>query len=93
MNPKTEVNTLNDDIEIDTSLEEMAEVIILIVLVSQSFVKVMFFLRVFDQFGFMVQMVGLTLIDVAPFISFYFLFMLYFALVNMIMKIKIDPDN
>ena len=53
----------------------------------------MFFVRVFDQYGFMVQMVGLTLIDVAPFISFILMFMIYFALVNMILNLKMDADG
>ena len=38
-------------------------------------------------------MVGLTLIDVAPFISFILMWMIYFALVNMILKLRIDPDG
>lgn len=41
----------------------------------------------------MVQMVGLTLIDVAPFISFILMFMIYFALVNMILKLRIDAEG
>ena len=41
---------------------------ILLVLVIQSFMKVMFFVRVFEQYGFLVTMVGITIKDAVPFI-------------------------
>lgn len=55
--------------------------------------KVMFFVRVFEQYGFLVTMVGITINDAVPFMIFFFMFVLFFSTVVMILELNIDPLN
>lgn len=66
---------------------------ILIVLTAQSFMKIMFFIRVFETYGFLVQMVGLTILDTVPFMMFFFMFLLFFSLIVTIFQLDIDPGD
>ena len=53
--------------------------------------KVMFFVRVFEQYGFLVTMVGITINDAVPFLVFFGMFVLFFSTVVMILELQIDP--
>ena len=53
--------------------------------------KVMFFVRVFEQYGFLTTMVGKTIVDAVPFMIFFFMFVLFFSTVVMILELDIDP--
>lgn len=55
--------------------------------------KVMFFVRVFEKYGFLVTMVGKTIGDATPFMIFFCMFVLFFSTVVMILEVDIDPLN
>lgn len=43
------------------------------------FIKILYFIRIFEQFGFLVQMVAKTCIKVVPFMFFFTLWVLFFT--------------
>ena len=65
----------------------------LVFLVFQSFMKIMSFVRIFTRYGFLVEMVALTIIDVKPFFVFFMMFILFFSLILMILRVDIDGGN
>ena len=69
----------------------LIQVCIKMILITQSFIKIMFFVRIFRNIGFMVQMVGSTILDIIPFLIFIMMFILYFALISIITEIDWDP--
>lgn len=64
-----------------------------IILVILSFVKLMFFLRVFEKYGFLVQIIMSCCIDLIPFIFFYMIAIIMFSLVFATLKMEIDEEN
>jgi len=56
----------------------------------QSFMKSMFFLRVNDNFGHLVQLIGTCLYDVRQFMSFFFGWILFFALQYLVIGLEIS---
>lgn len=70
--------------------------VLYIIALIQAFTKGLSFLRIFDEFGFLVKMIGITLSELIPFINIFFVFTLYFGIAFMIMDIEIDtsvPDS
>jgi len=53
----------------------------------------MFFVRIFKHLGFMVRMVGTTIIDIIPFLIFICMFILYFALISRLTEVDWDPKR
>lgn len=45
-----------------------------------SFIKLLFFIRIFETFGFLIQMVIFVLIDLIPFFFTYLIFLNFFAI-------------
>ena len=43
--------------------------------------------------GFMVRMVGSTIIDIIPFLLFICMFILYFALISRLTEVNWDPEG
>ena len=64
--------------------------VLYIIALMQAFSKGAFFVRIFDEFGFLVKMIGITLSELIPFINIFFVFTLYFGIAFMIMDIEID---
>ena len=50
-------------------------------IVILSFVKLMFYIRIFDKFGFLVQMIIFCVSDLIPFMVFYFMCLFMFTIV------------
>ena len=65
----------------------------LTVLTIESFLKIMSFVRVFEQYGFLVKMITATFSDVNNFMVFFFMFVTFFALVQIILKTEVDEEN
>lgn len=66
--------------------------ILQIYIVFVGFMKFLFFIRIYDQMGFLVQMVGNTMIQLIPFIAFFFLWVLFFATLQGILQVGVGED-
>ena len=63
-------------------------------LIIFAFTKILYFLRVFESFGFLVQMVGITIIKLIPFLVFFLLWVLLFTVNFQILRAEVkDEDN
>jgi len=59
-----------------------------------SFIKLLYFLRIFEQFGFLVQMVAKTCKEVLPFMAFFMLWIFFFTISSIILGSDIkDKDD
>jgi hypothetical protein len=64
-----------------------------IVLVMLSLVKLLFFLRVFEEYGFLVQIIMVCCIDLIPFITFYMIFLFMFSITFVVLNMEVDDAN
>ena len=55
--------------------------------------KILSFVRVFESYGFLVQMIKLTINDTVPFLVFFFIFVLFFTLITIILKVDLDDET
>ena len=62
-------------------------------IVCQSFLKIMFFLRVFEQFGLLVDLVAQALSDSIPFTCFLIMWLILFSLLFRILGFEIDDGD
>ena len=56
----------------------------------QAFAKGLSFVRLSDDFGFLVRMIGITITELTPFIMFFFLYSTLFSVAFMILKIDTE---
>lgn len=63
-----------------------------IFLIMLSFVKCVHFITFYEEFGFFIKMMILTLYDLVPFIISYIVFGLFFALIYYVLGTEIDPE-
>ena len=56
----------------------------------QAFAKGLSFVRLSDDFGFLVRMIGITITELTPFIMFFFLYSTFFSVAFMILKIDTE---
>jgi hypothetical protein len=63
-----------------------------LVLIILSFMKLLFFVRIFEEYGFLVQMILLCVLDLIPFIVSYVLFLMIFTICFVVLKMEIDPE-
>lgn len=54
--------------------------------------KVLFFIRVFEAFGFLVQMLQLTISKLIPFFISFLVFVIYFAVSFYVLEGEVDPE-
>ena len=71
----------------------MTQLLLKLFLVMQAFLKVLFFMKIFAEYGFLVQMIFLSIIDVGPFMTFFSLWVLYFTIEFKILKWEIDEEE
>ena len=64
-----------------------------IILVILSLVKLLFFLRVFEEYGFLVQIIMSCVIDLMPFIVFYMIALFMFSIIFVVLNMEIDVEN
>ena len=57
---------------------------------GQALVKALGFSRIFEDYGFLVRMIGITIKELYPFIGIYTLYTLFFATAYMILEIELD---
>ena len=62
------------------------------VLIILLFVKLMFFIRIFEQFGSLVQMINYCIIELFPFIVSYICFVVMFSIFFVVLGMEIDPE-
>ena len=56
------------------------------------FAKLLFFVRIFDRYGFMVDMLKNCLIDLVPFIGCFFSFLFLFSFCLITLDAQIDEE-
>ena len=71
---------------------ELIRIILHMVLVLQAFIKVLFFMRLADSTGFLVQMVILSILDLRPFFMFFSLWVLFFTCETTLLKAEYSED-
>ena len=64
-----------------------------IILVILSLIKLLFFLRVFEEYGFLVQIIMVCCVDLIPFITFYMIFLFMFSISFVVLNMEIDAEN
>jgi hypothetical protein len=63
-----------------------------LVLIILAFMKLLFFVRIFEDYGFLVQMILLCVLDLIPFIISYIIFLFIFSICFVVLKMEIDPE-
>ena len=56
----------------------------------QAFLKGQSFVRIFDDYGFLVRMIGITMKELYPFIAFYLMYTMFFGIAFMILDLEMD---
>jgi hypothetical protein len=74
----------------DHSFVYMPEAKLLLILLA--FLKLLFFVRIFEEYGFLVQMILLCVLDLIPFIMSYMIFLIVFTVCFVTLKMEIDPE-
>jgi hypothetical protein len=74
----------------DHSMIYMPETKMLLILLA--FLKLLFFVRIFEEYGFLVQMIRLCVLDLIPFIMSYMIFLMVFTVCFVVLKMEIDPE-
>jgi hypothetical protein len=67
--------------------------IVSIICMAQAVVKIMQYVRVIDNFGFLVQMMTSVFFDLVPFFAVFFIFVLFFGLVIEVMGADFDNQK
>jgi|TARA_B110000285_G_C14865479_1_gene486646 hypothetical protein len=57
------------------------------------FVKILFFMKVYDDYGFLVQMVLQSVVDATPFLGFFSLWVLFFTVEGKLLKWEYDDGE
>ena len=73
--------------------EGVSQIILIMVLVMQSFLKILFFMKIFEDYGFLVQMIFLSIMDLGPFLAFFSLWVLFFVIEFKVLKMEYEPDD
>lgn len=61
-------------------------------LIVLAFMKLAFFIRIFEDYGFLVQMILYCIIDLIPFIMSFMIFLVVFSISFVVLRNEIDPD-
>lgn len=57
------------------------------------FFKILYFIRIYESYGFLVQMVGETFGQVGPFTIFFIAWIIFFSVCYQIVRIEIDSGD
>lgn len=66
---------------------------LILFLVLQVFMKLLFFMKIFADYGFLVQMIGLSILDMGPFMAFFTLWVVFFAIENRVLMLEFDESE
>ena len=80
---------VGDDDE-QQAFQYMSELKLMIVLMA--FMKILFFVRIFESYGFLVQMIKFCLVDLIPFIVCFVTFLFVFSICFIVLNMEIDPE-
>ena len=70
----------------------MLELTLNLVSLIQAFSKALSFVRLSDDFGFLVRMIGITIQELVPFLLFFFLYTSFFSIAFMILQIDTEKQ-
>ena len=68
-------------------------IIMMLILIIGGFAKILYFLRIFDDYGFIVEMVGETIVQLIPFSSYFIMWILLFTVLFQTLQVEIPPDS
>ena len=74
-------------------LINMYEILFGMILITAGFFKILYFIRIYDDYGFLVQMVGETVKKVIPFTTFFLLWIAFFAVCFRVLRVEIDDED
>jgi hypothetical protein len=74
----------------ENSIVYMAELKLMIVLMA--FMKILFFVRIFESYGFLVMMIKFCIADLVPFIVCFMTFLYVFSICFVVLNMEIDPE-
>jgi len=63
-----------------------------VLIMTTGFIKLLFFIRIFEKFGFLVQMIFYCVVDLGPFIIAWMAFLLIFSICFVILRMEIDEE-
>ena len=63
-----------------------------LLLIIMAFLKLLFFIRIFEAYGFLVQMISACVQDLIPFLMSYWIFMIVFSICFVVLNMEIDPE-
>jgi len=63
------------------------------VLIILAFMKILFFMKIFSDYGFLVQMVFLSFLDMGPFMAFFSLWLLFFTIEFKVLGFEFDDSE
>jgi hypothetical protein len=63
-----------------------------VLIMTTGFIKLLFFIRIFEKFGFLVQMIFYCVVDLGPFIIAWMTFLLIFSICFVVLKMEIDEE-
>lgn len=56
-------------------------------------IKLLFFVRIFEEYGFLVSMIQYCIIDLIPFLVTYMLFLIITSMIYTVLKAEPDPET
>ena len=74
-----------DSIEVEEADLLFHEVILTLILVVLGFTKILYFIRIFEDFGLLVQVIGETILAIIPFAVYYIIWILFFAVMFLVL--------
>ena len=57
-----------------------------------AFAKILFFIRIFESFGFLINMIKYTLIDLVPFMTSWVTLLCTFSTCFIVLQMEVDPE-
>lgn len=69
------------------------EIIITLFVIVFGFVKTLFFVRIYEDYGFLVQMVGMTVLELVPFMVFFSFWIIFFTVCFQTLGVQINNDD
>ena len=76
----------------DTS-NSIPTILMLLTMIMLAFIKGLFFMKIFSEYGFLVQMVILSFYDMFAFLGFFALWVVFFAIQFKIIKFEYSSDD
>ena len=63
-----------------------------VLIMTTGFIKLLFFIRIFESYGFLVQMIFYCISDLIPFIIAWLTFLIIFSICFIVLKMEIDEE-